>query len=250
MNENTFSYFLLLLPIVAFLYASVGHGGASGYLALMALLGFSPLFMKPTALLLNCLVSLMSFLQYYRTTTINWKLFVSLSVTSVPLAFIGGMFTINQNIYKVVLGLVLLIPSIRLIIDVTLKEYETIHFNLVKALCIGAAIGLLSGLIGIGGGILLSPLLIFLRWSSFKETACISALFIFVNSLAGLLGNAALSLPNLTNLFQESNLFIPIVATLGGIIGGYFGAAKLNFVVLRRILGLVLLIASVKLILT
>lgn len=250
MNENTLNIFLILLPIVALLYASVGHGGASGYLALMAILGFSPSYMKPTALILNCLVSLISFLQYYRTTPIRWTLFLTLTFASIPLAFLGGMFNINQTLYKVILGILLLIASMRLFFQKDKSDYEIRCFNTLQAIAIGAIIGFLSGLIGIGGGILLSPLLIYLRWASFKEIASISALFIFANSLSGLIGSTFLTTAQLSLPLNATSIIVLILAALGGLVGGYLGASKLNSLLLKRILGLVLIIASLKLILT
>jgi uncharacterized membrane protein YfcA len=248
MNESTLIYFLSLLPIVAFLYASVGHGGASGYLALMALLGFAPDVMKPTALVLNCLVSLISFAQFYRTSKLNWKLFFAFATGSIPLAFLGGGFHVNQTLYKIILGILLLIPSFRLLFSQDKKEQEVTDYTLWTALSIGAGIGFLSGLIGIGGGILLSPIILYFRWASFKQTAGISALFIFVNSVAGLLGNASISMSSLSSLFEGSFIFIPFLAVAGGLLGGYYGAGKFNLLVLKRVLGLVLIIASLKLI--
>lgn len=194
MTEQISIYFFILLPLVAFLYASVGHGGASGYLALMALFSFSPEFMKPTALLLNILVSLIAFLHFYRRENFQWKLFFLLIVTSMPMAYLGGGIDINPRTYKIVLGILLIIPALRLIMMQQKLETMIKKFNPLLVLCIGAGIGYLSGLIGIGGGILLSPILILLGWASIKETATLSALFITVNSISGLLAQKSLNL--------------------------------------------------------
>src|SRR5574339_1065357 len=176
--------FLGLLFLVAFLYSSVGHGGASGYLALMAIFSITPDVMKPTALLLNLFVSLTSFIQFYRGKHFNWKIFLPFAIASVPMAYAGGLITVDDNIYKKILGILLIIPIIRFLFFANIKVEEIKKSNFVLSLLIGASIGFLSGLIGIGGGIILSPILLLLKWSDLKQTAAISALFIFVNSFA------------------------------------------------------------------
>jgi len=180
--------FYFLLFFVAFLYASVGHGGASGYLALMAIFSIAPDVMKPTALLLNLFVSLTSFIQFYRGGHFNWKIFLPFALASVPMAFVGGLVTIDAVVYKKVLGGLLLIPVIRFLFLSNIKVEERKKVNIIIAVLIGATIGFLSGLIGIGGGIILSPILLLMRWTDMKQTAAISALFIFVNSVSGLAG--------------------------------------------------------------
>ncbi len=149
-----------LLFLVAFLYASVGHGGASGYLALMALFSITPEVMKPTALLLNLFVSLTSFIQFYRGGHFKWKIFLPLAIASVPFAFIGGLITIGSSVYKTLLGLFLLIPITRFLFFPNIPVNELKKSNNILSLAIGGAIGFLSGLIGIGGGIILSPILL------------------------------------------------------------------------------------------
>ena len=180
--------FLLTLPIVAFLYASVGHGGASGYLALMALFSFAPETMKPTALLLNLFVAAIAFYHYYKAGHFNKKLFLSFAVASIPLAFLGGMMEVNATIYKKVLD-VLLIFAILKMLNVFGKESTLIKdIKLWQGLIVGGVIGFFSGLIGIGGGIILTPVILLLHWGKMKEAAAVSALFIWVNSAAGLVG--------------------------------------------------------------
>lgn len=237
--------FYPLLFLIAFLYASVGHGGASGYLALMAIFAISPDVMKPTALLLNLFVSLTSFIQFYRGKHFNWKIFLPFAIASVPMAFVGGLIDIDAGVYKRILGLLLLIPIIRFLFFANLKPSELKKSNTVLSLFIGAAIGFLSGLIGIGGGIILSPALLLLKWTDMKQTAAISALFIFVNSLAGLGGQ-------LTKGIQFSpDMYIYVaIAFVGGICGAYFGSLKFKQTILKYMLAAVLILAAYKLLFT
>src|SRR5688572_30385804 len=188
MSDSLIILFYVLLFVVAFLYASVGHGGASGYLALMALFSITPEVMKPTALLLNLFVSLVSFSQFYRGNHFKLKIFLPFALASVPMSFIGGLMVVEGDIYKKILGVLLIIPIIRFFFFKNIAVEDLKKPNLVLSVIIGAVIGLLSGMIGIGGGIILSPLLLLLKWTDQKRTAAISAAFIFVNSLAGLAG--------------------------------------------------------------
>ncbi|MBL7765776.1 MAG: sulfite exporter TauE/SafE family protein [Chitinophagaceae bacterium] len=242
MDISLLFYFLIF--IVALLYASVGHGGASGYLALMGIWGISQTSARPAALILNCVVSVIAFIQYYRSGYFNFKLFVSLAAASVPMAYIGGLFTLNEHLYKQILGVLLLLTALRFFIPLENTSGELRKPNMIYILSMGAIIGLISGLIGIGGGIILSPLLILFRWSDLKTSAGISALFIFVNSLSGL---AALSQKGFQ--VSENMMFMVVLAVGGGLLGSLFGARYLNIPVLNRVLGIVLGIASLKLIL-
>ena len=237
--------FYILLFLVAFLYASVGHGGASGYLALMAIFSIAPDVMKPTALLLNLFVSLTSFIQFYRGGYFRMKLFLPFALASVPFAFIGGMISIDASMYKQVLGWLLLLPVIRFFFFNNVEVKEQKDHSLIIALVIGAVIGFLSGLIGIGGGIILSPVLLLLRWADMKQTAAISALFIFVNSLSGLAGQFTKGIHFTTDMY----LYV-FIAFAGGLAGAYFGAARLKQRMLKYMLATVLLIAAVKLLVT
>ena len=186
-TENTY-LFLLLLPIVSFLYSSVRHGGASGYLALMAFFSIAPETMKPTALLLNLFVAGISFFYYYKAGFFNKKLFFLFAIASIPLAFLGGTIEIDASIYKKILA-VLLVFTILKMLNVFGKESEAIkEVKPWQGLLVGGIIGFFSGLIGIGGGIILTPLILLLHWGNMKEAAAVSALFIWVNSAAGLLG--------------------------------------------------------------
>lgn len=238
------SLFFGLLFLVAVLYASVGHGGASGYLALMALFSVAPNVMKPTALLLNLFVSATSFIQFYRGNHFKWKLFLPFAIASIPMAFLGGLILVDGSIYKKILGLLLLIPVARFLIFPQFDISEIKKSNVVLSLLIGAIIGLLSGMIGIGGGIILSPVLLLLKWTDQKQTAAISAAFIFVNSVAGLAGQLTKGIHFSADMF----LYVAI-AFAGGMVGAYFGAHKFKQTVLKNVLAVVLMMAAYKLIL-
>lgn len=235
----------LLVFIVAFLYSSVGHGGASGYLAIMSLFAVSVEVMKPTALLLNLFVSLTSFIQFYRGKHFIWRIFLPLAITSVPMSFVGGLITVDATIYDKILGLLLLIPIARFLFFTNIVVNDTKKSNLFLSLLIGAAIGFLSGLIGIGGGIILSPIILLLRWTDQKQTAAISALFIFVNSIAGLAGQLTKGIH-----FSTDMVAYVAIAFVGGLAGSWFGSLKFNQNVLKYILAVVLMFASSKLLFT
>jgi uncharacterized membrane protein YfcA len=237
--------FYILLFLVAFLYASVGHGGASGYLALMAIYGIAPAEMKPSALMLNLFVSMTSFIQFYRGRYFIWRLFLPLAIASVPMAFIGGMINIDAGLYKKILGVLLLFAVFRFFFYRNARADEMKPFNMPIAVMIGAMIGLLSGMIGIGGGILLSPVLLLLTWTDQKQTAAISALFIFVNSLSGLAGQFTQGIA-----FNSNMILYVIIAFAGGLAGAYFGALKFKQTILKNVLAVVLLLAAYKLLFT
>jgi uncharacterized membrane protein YfcA len=237
--------FYFLLFIVAMLYSSVGHGGASGYLALMAIYAFTPEVMKPTALILNLFVSLTSFIQFYRGDHFKWKIFVPLALASIPAAFAGGLITMDASVYKKVLGTLLFIPVIRFLFFANIPEHELKKSNWLLSVIIGALIGFLSGLIGIGGGIILSPIILLLKWTNQKQTAAISALFIFVNSLSGLAGQLTKGIH-----FSPDMVGYVAVAFAGGLCGAYMGALKFNQNVLKNTLAVVLMMAGWKLIFT
>jgi uncharacterized membrane protein YfcA len=235
--------FCFALIIVAFLYSSVGHGGASGYLALMAIFAVPIMVMKPSALLLNLFVSSTSFWFYYKANFFKPKLFYPFAIASVPAAFLGGYITLDTAIYKAILGIVLVFAALRLLGLFSTKEKEITAINIPLALASGATIGLLSGMLGIGGGIILSPIILLLGWANIKEAAAISSLFIFVNSLAGISGY----LLNGSSFPIESLYFVP-VAMVGGMLGAYYGSGKFSNKTLKYVLGVVILSASVKLI--
>lgn len=237
--------FLLLIAMMAFMYASVGHGGASGYLAVLALFSAHPSLMKSSALLLNIFVSLLSFAHYYKGGYFKWRLFLPFAIASVPASYLGASIPLSGDIYRKVLGVCLLFPIFRLAGFFSKETAENKELKWHYGLSIGAAIGFLSGMIGIGGGILLSPIILLFHWGKMKETAAVSALFIFVNSISGLLAL-------LTKGFSPSpEIWLWLGAAIaGGFVGAYLGSMKFNNSILRYILATVLLIASIKLILT
>jgi uncharacterized membrane protein YfcA len=243
LNNDFLILFCLLLAVIAFLYSSVGHGGASGYLALMALFSFPIYVIKPSALLLNLFVSGISFFFYYKKLFFKPKLFYPFAITSVPTAFIGGMIPLENNIYKIILGLVLILAALRLLGFFNKTEKELTKINIPLAMGIGFGIGLLSGMLGIGGGVILSPILLILGWATLKETAAISSLFIFVNSVAGLSGYFLTG----KTVPTESFYLVPI-AVFGGMLGAYYGSGYFTNKVLKYVLATVILMASIKLI--
>jgi len=234
--------FLLILPVISFLYSSVGHGGASGYLALMSLFSFPHLVMKPTALLLNLFVAGISFFYYFRGGFFKKKLFLYFALASIPMSFLGGTVDLDATVYKQILA-VLLIFAILKMLNVFGKESTKIKdIKLWQGLLVGGAIGYFSGLIGIGGGIILSPIILLLHWGNMKEAAAVSALFIWVNSAAGLIGQLSNGVTLSTHSFG-----LVAIAIVGGIFGAYFGSKIVNNKTLRYVLAFVLVMASVKL---
>jgi uncharacterized membrane protein YfcA len=231
---------VFLLAIMAFLYASVGHGGASGYLAVMALFAIAPPLMKQTALLLNLGVSLMSFIAFYRQGYFKWSLFWPFALGSIPAAYLGARIPLTDSTYKQMLGACLFLAVIRMV--VSLKESSARSLPVFSGILAGALIGLLSGMIGIGGGIILSPLLLLFRWASLKEAAAVSALFIFVNSVAGLAG-----LKTWIPLDQSQMIYWLVASLMGGFLGARWGAGMASNTKVKWILALVLVIASLKL---
>lgn len=234
--------FLILIFSLAVLYASVGHGGASGYLALMALFGFSLEFMRPSALVLNIFVSTVSLVSYYKNGHFKLKLLLPFIITSIPVAFIGGAISTNPKTYKIILGIFLVLAIARMVFQPknSLNEIRPVHKY--AAYFIGVFLGFFSGLIGIGGGIILSPIIILMKWGTVKQTAAVSAAFILVNSVAGLLGQVSQGV----ELAPEISYML-VVAILGGSIGAYMGSFRVSNLVLRYTLSVVLIFASFKL---
>jgi uncharacterized protein len=232
--------------IAAVLYSSVGHGGASGYLAAMALFGVAPVVMKPTALVLNIIVSAIATLKFYRAGYFKQSLFIPFVIGSIPCAFIGGSIAVPTQLYKPIVGMVLLYAAAKLgLIKIDVERQQPHPISVYLAIAVGMAIGLLSGLTGVGGGIFLSPLLLLMGWATISESAGVSAAFIFVNSIAGLLGYLT-KLPTLA-----SSLWLwSLVAAVGGWIGAEYGSKRIGSQRLRYLLAAVLAIAGIKLILT
>ena len=204
--------FYVLIPLVAFLYSSVGHGGASGYLALMAVFSFPSDTMKQTALLLNLFVAGIAFYHYYKAGHFNKKLFIFFALGSVPAAFVGGIFSLDPWIYKKILGFLLLFAVARMLFAKENRNSKNNELPILLALCIGAGIGFFSGLIGIGGGIILTPLILLFHWGNMKQAAAVSALFIWVNSASGLLGQLSSGVTLNINAF-----FMIGLALVGGL---------------------------------
>jgi uncharacterized membrane protein YfcA len=236
----------LFILVAAFLYSSVGHGGASGYLASMALFGVAPEIMKPSALVLNLFVAGLGTARYARAGCFSWKIFWPFAVISIPCSFIGGKIHLPGTVYKVLLGAVLLFAAFRLAIVPSAKQTDGVRpIYLPTALGFGALIGLLAGLTGVGGGIFLSPLLLFFGWAEIRTAAGVSSAFILVNSIAGLLGDwqSVRTLPH-------DLLWWAPAAVIGGIIGTELGTRRLSTLAMRRMLAAVMVIAGAKLLIS
>lgn len=234
--------FIIGIAVVAMLYAAVGHGGASGYLALLALINFPSKPSSVLALTMNLAVSAISFIGFQRTKFFRWELAWPFLVGSIPLAFIGGSLRIEGNIHKLILSGVLLLVAAILIWKAP-EEREPAEPKRIWMVAVGAGIGLLSGIVGVGGGIFLSPVLILTGWANIKQTASVSALFIFANSLAGL---AAKPDASFATVGAHWNLLV--AGILGAAVGAFLGANRLSNPGLRRLLGFVLLFAFIKLV--
>ena len=243
MMEFSSIFIIAAIFTVAVMYSSVGHGGASGYLAVMAFLVVAPEVTRPTALTLNLCVASIAAFQFYRAGHFSWKLFWPFAVASIPFAFVGGMIKLPTNAYKIVLGVVLIVAAARLAWKFASDNAGFQRPNLLIALAVGAVIGLLSGLVGVGGGIFLTPVLLLMNWSETKTAAGVSAAFILVNSISGLAGNYA------QVSILPSNVWLWIAAAVvGGLVGSTLGAKRFDSLMLRRVLAIVLVFAGVKLI--
>lgn len=241
-NMELHALLLAAVFVVAILYSSVGHGGASGYLAVMALWAVGPQTTRPAALVLNVFVASIAAFQFYRSGYFSWKIFFPFAAASIPLAFIGGMLTLPANVYKIILGFVLVLAAIRLAWKFEPKR-EPNKPRFLVAFAVGGAIGLLSGLVGIGGGIFLTPVLLLLNWSKTKIAAGISAMFILVNSAAAIAGNFGQ-----TAQLPTSVWYWTAAAAAGGFIGSTLGVKRFDSTIMRRVLSLVLVLAGIKLI--
>jgi uncharacterized membrane protein YfcA len=230
----------------AFGYASVGHGGASAYLAAMALAGVAPAEMRPIALLLNTLVSSLGTYKFYRAGYFRWRLFWPFAVVSIPLAYVGGTITLPGQAYKILVGVVLLYAAWQLWRSARTGEEmrPAREPPLLWAMAIGAAMGLLAGLTGVGGGIFLSPLLLMLGWAGTKQTSAVAAPFILVNSIAGL---AAVMIAKSAALPAYVWILAPAVIA-GGWLGAEYGSRRFANPLVRRVLAVVLALAGGKMV--
>ncbi|HEX6158207.1 MAG TPA: sulfite exporter TauE/SafE family protein [Burkholderiales bacterium] len=232
--------------VAAFGYAAVGHGGASAYIAAMALAGVAPAEMRPIALLLNILVSSMGSWKFYRAGFFRWRLFWPFALVSIPMAYLGGAITLPGNAYKILVGLVLLYAAWQLWRSGGSGEEmrEVREPPLGWAMVIGASMGLLAGLTGVGGGIFLSPLLLMLGWAGTKQTSAVAAPFILVNSVAGL---AAVFVAKSAVLPTYVWILVPAVL-VGGWLGAEYGSRRFANPVVRRVLAVVLALAGAKMV--
>src|SRR6266581_234998 len=233
----------LAVGVIAFLYSSVGHAGASGYIAVMTLWGLAPAVIRPTALVLNILVASIGAFQFWRAGHFSWRLFWPFAL-SIPAAYFGGYLQPSASVLRILIGLVLLFSAVRLIFRRG-DPAEMVTPSQPMAISVGAGIGFLSGLTGTGGGIFLTPLLLFCQWAHIRQAAAVSALFILVNSLAGLAGyfTAIHSIPSL-------GIFLAAAAIIGGLIGSNLGSRHFPTRIISLLLATVLMIAGMKLIFT
>lgn len=244
MEHYLLAFFLFFL--IATLYSSIGHAGASGYLAVMALLSFAPESIKPTSLVLNIVVALIASINFIRVGRFDKRIFLSFIVTSLPMAFVGGAITLEPKYFKLAAGIFLMLSALLLVLKEFIKpQTETVRLMPIWiGLVLGALIGLFSGLIGVGGGIFLSPIIIMAGWATLKNASGISALFILCNSISGLLGHAT-SLPKV-----DSSILLWVMAViLGGLLGSYLGTMKFQNKVIVVCLFIVLLTAGLKFVL-
>lgn len=244
MYSAEFIALFFAILVIAFLYSSVGHAGASGYIATMALFSIAPNVIRPTALVLNILVASLGSFQFWRAGHFKWQLFWPFALLAIPGAYLGGYLQLPMSILRMIIGLVLLFSAARLFFRK--KDPEVIREPpFVAALGLGGAIGFLSGLTGTGGGIFLTPLLLFVSWARTKEASAVSALFILANSISGLIGfvRAKQAIPSLA-------FSLALAALVGGGIGSYLGSRRFPIRTIAILLASVLVIAGAKLIFT
>lgn len=244
MTPEILSLLTLGVLIIAFLYSSVGHAGASGYIAVMSLFDLAPEAIKPIALSLNVLVAGIGSWQFWRAGHFSWRLFWPFALLAIPFAFLGGYLDLPAHAFKILVGAILLFSAARFLIRPAV-EHEPHDPSRPAALATGAGLGLLAGLTGTGGGIFLTPLVILLGWARTKTAAAISAPFILCNSIAGLAGNF-----NATGAVPPPLLPLAAAVAVGGTMGSYLGSRRFPQATVKRLLGVVLVIASAKLTLT
>jgi uncharacterized membrane protein YfcA len=228
--------------LIAILYSAVGHAGASGYIAVMTLFGLAPEVIKPTALVLNILVATIGAWQFWRAGHFRWALFWPFAVLAIPAAFLGGYLNLPAHVFKIIIGIVLLLSAVRFLFDPR-EAADTRPPARPLAVIVGGLLGLLAGLTGTGGGVFLTPLMILLRWAPTKTASAVSVVFILCNSTAGLLGNVSA-----TRSFPAFALVLAGAAMAGGMIGSYFGSRRFSPVLIKRLLAAVLIIAGLKLV--
>ena len=244
MGIEVLSALVVAVFFIALLYSSVGHAGASGYIAVMTLFSLVPAEIKPIALALNILVATIGSWQFWRAGHFSWSVFWPFALLSVPFAFLGGYLNLPTHVFKVLVGCVLLVSAAQFLFRPP-AEADPRPPAKAAAIGIGAGLGLLAGLTGTGGGIFLTPLLIFMRWARTRTASAVSAPFILLNSASGLLGNVSA-----TGTFPTLALALLASAALGGTIGSHFGSRRLQPSVVKRLLAIVLIIAGLKLIFT
>ena len=239
---------LMLIPLIflaALLFSSVGHGGASAYLATFALIGMAPASMRPAALCLNVLVASIALYKFYKVHAFDWQLFWPIALTSVPAAFVGGQVTLPNPIYKALVGVCLIYAAWTIFSQANKTDEIAVKPVAKPALMgLGASLGFLAGITGVGGGIFLSPILLFFSWAKTKVISGVAAAFILVNSISGLLGFLSKS-PSL----PAGLVYWAIAAVTGGLIGAEYGSKKLANPTIRKLLAFVLLFAGSKMLL-
>lgn len=235
-------YIIVCLFCLGFLYASVGHGGASGYIATFSLAGVAVPVYRPLVLLLNIVVSGSAFLQFKKARYFKWRLIAPFLVTSIPFAYLGAKFPLKGEVYNVLLGLALVFPIARLLQLGPAEKRETKDLPLFSGLLFGAVLGFAAGLLNIGGGIFLSPVLILMGWANSKQSAAASAFFIFCNSIAGLI-----SIKNQSFFVADHSWIWFLAAISGGILGAYFGSNLYRQKTVRYVLASVMAVACAKL---
>jgi uncharacterized membrane protein YfcA len=233
--------------VAAFLYSSVGHGGASAYIAAMAFAGIAPAEMRPVALMLNVLVSAIATYKFWSAGHFRWALFWPFAIVSIPAAYLGGAITLPGTAYRILVGVVLLYAGWQLWWSATRGEElrPTRPLPIPLAMAIGGVLGILSGLTGVGGGIFLSPLLLLFGWAGTKQTSATSAPFILVNSIAGLAaGLVGNPVPP-----PDYAWWLMAAVLVGGWAGAEYGSKRFANPIIRRMLALVLAIAGGKMVL-
>jgi uncharacterized protein len=240
-NPTTF-----LIPVAvftaAFLFALAGHTGASAYLAIFGLAGMSPDVIKPTVLSLNVVVGSVAMYKFSRAGHFSWRLIWPFILTSIPCSFLGGLITLPTPVYRILVAVVLVYAATRMLFDASNKYGTPPDFPPVwLSLSLGAGIGFTAGLIGMGGGILLSPILLLTGWAGPQLTAGTIAVFVLVNSISGLLGHWSVSMHLPTQLPIWG-----VVALVGGWMGAEIGSRRLSANFLRRMLGLILLASGLR----